>query len=91
MAIEKLIEFPNGTSVSYHKITDFTLPDRDPSTFVLNMYMNDTIRQQGAERFVTKITCSLSPTQQEELRDLVLPVLYGYLKTLPEFVDAIDC
>lgn len=91
MAIQKLIEFPNGTSVEYHKITDFTLPDKDPATFVLNMYMSDTIRQQGVERYVTKVSCALSPTQQLELRDLVLPVLYGYLKTLPEYADAIDC
>lgn len=91
MAIQKLIEFPNGTSVEYHKITDFTLPENDPATFILNMYMSDAIRQQGAERYVTKITCSLSPVQQQELRDLIMPVLYGYLKTLPEFTDAVDC
>lgn len=91
MAIEKLIEFPNGTSVTYHKITDFTLPDKDPATFVLNMYMNEEIRQAGIDRFVKQITCTLSPTQQEELQELIMPVLYGYLKTLPEFTDAVDC
>ena len=92
MAIQKEIEFENGVTANYHKISDIILPEIGAGLFNLKSFVNSGIRELGIDKFVIpEKNFSLTPEQVEELRGLILASIYGYLKELPEFEDAEDC
>ena len=69
---------------SYVRIGRFT-GDKEFTTFDFQVYVNEQSRSQGKNP--VKIGSESLPTPTTD----ILPALYTYLKTLPEFVNAIDC
>lgn len=84
MAIKKTIITVHGIEVAdaYHRVESVSLIGKDMITFHVRSYAS-TDKPFFAE---TVLTCSYNLE-----RDNPITQAYAYLKTLPEYADAIDC
>lgn len=98
MALQKDIKLPNGITISYHRIVSITKVTNNILTFEISSYINKEEREKEKEWY--KLTTDDKPmldiyisTEYVNIdydEDKNIKDLYAYLKTLPEFKDAID-
>lgn len=84
MALQKTITLPSGLEVvdAYHRVESVLLQSKGQLAFLVRSYFDPT------KPFVTDqgMTCPYEITGDNPMKQA-----YLYLKTLPEFADAVDC
>lgn len=97
MALVKKIIYPNGTESNYHKIYSLDvrpcredLGDKYYITVFVYSYVSKDIRMENVNNSLTTNHCGFL-VEKEDLETVpVMKLTYDYLKTTPEFEEALD-
>lgn len=90
MALNKLIDYGNGSSTSVHIVSDITLPETGTARIGVRSYVNADWAALGIEKTFAKLNYELSEEQNQTLKDQINSMVQDFLKTLPDFNGAID-
>jgi hypothetical protein len=85
MALQKTIQSNFGLRIpsAYHRVGRIQIVNKTEMTFVLNAFVDDKV---GIPVEAQSYSCAYDLTG-----DNAFAQAYNYLKTLPEFIDAVDC
>lgn len=94
MALKKKITYENGTTSEYHRIygtlTHYNPDNTATVTATLYSYLTADTRTSNAGAPVSLQDISAVLTE-EQVNGNLREAMYDYIKTLPEWSDAVDC
>lgn len=95
MAIRKSIKQPNGVTTEYHRIAMVKIDTNQLTTILVYSYIDEESRNLEREMGRTEgaVPQYFEPVYHNTESDnfMTIEKAYGWLKELPEFIDAEDC
>lgn len=90
MALIKEILLKNGVKVSYHRIVGINNITNNTSIINVYSYINKNKREEEKQKGSLNVFIAQRNFEKEYDKNLNVVSAYSYLKTLPEFENALD-
>ena len=90
MALQKSIRQKNGVTTSYHRIVYLTLTTNQHNSIVVASYVDEPCGLEEKENAAQRPFIEGKTYETKYDKSMTIESAYAFLKTLPEFSDAID-